>query len=64
MKPELKYENGKLVIKASIGVDNDHDGKSSLAVGLQVEVDAVEAIGEIMKDEVPGWLKDLVAAKA
>jgi hypothetical protein len=62
-KPEMKYEDGKLKISASAGVDSDKDGQSSVKASLQIEVDAMEAIGEIVKNEVPQWLKDLLKSK-
>ena len=64
MKPQITYENGKLVAKASVGVDTDKDGINAVAASVTVEIDAKEAVTEIIKNEVPEWLKNLIAAKA
>lgn len=61
MKPELKYEGGKLIASASVGVDSDKDGQQSAGVEVKMFIDAQEAVAEIIKQEVPAWLKDLVA---
>ncbi len=63
MKPEIKYENGKIVAKASTMVDADKDGQAALTASVVVEIDAAEAVGEIIKNEVPEWLKKLIASK-
>lgn len=60
MKPEMKYEDGKLVVKAQAGVDTDKDGQQALSASIVVEIDAMEAVSEIVKNEVPEWLKKLV----
>lgn len=64
MKPELKYENGKLMVKAAVGVDADKDAVNSVELALEISIDAMEAVNEMIKGEVPQWLKDLVASKA
>lgn len=63
MKPEIKYENGKIVAKAAVGVDTDKDGTFAVSAAVEVQIDAVEAVNEIIKNEVPAWLKDLIAKK-
>ncbi len=63
MKPELKYENGKLIAKASAGVDSDKDGQLAAGVEVVLFVDAQEAVAEIIKQEIPEWLKALIAKK-
>lgn len=63
MKPEIKYENGKIVAKAAVGVDTDKDGAFAVSAAVEVQIDAVEAVNEIIKNEVPAWLKDLIAKK-
>lgn len=63
MKPEIKYENGKIVAKASTMVDTDKDGQAAITASVVVEIDAAEAVGEIIKNEVPEWLKKLIATK-
>ena len=63
MKPELKYEAGKLIAKASVGVDTDKDGVEAIKASIEVEIDAMEAVGEMIKNEVPEWLKSLLAGK-
>lgn len=60
MKPELKYENGKLVAKASVGVDTDKDGQMSVGAEVTLFVDAQEAVAEILKQGIPQWMKDLL----
>jgi hypothetical protein len=63
MKPELKYENGKLVANASVGVDTDKDGVQAVSLKAVLEIDAMEAVNEIIKNEIPEWLKKLLAGK-
>ena len=63
-KPILKYENGKLKAMASIGIDGDKDEKNSVSLKAELEIDAFEAVNEIVKDGAPQWLKDLIALKA
>ena len=62
-KPKLKYENGKLVVEAAVGVDTDHDGKQAVSLKVNLEIDAMEAVGEIVKDKVPDWLKEIIGSK-
>jgi hypothetical protein len=62
-KPEMKYEDGKLVVDASAQVDADKDGKPSVSASVKIEIDAMEAVSEIIKKEVPEWLKGLLAGK-
>jgi hypothetical protein len=64
LKPELKYHEGKLIAKASVGVDTDGDGIHAVAASVSVEIDAKEAVNEIIKDGAPQWLKDLLTPKA
>lgn len=63
-KPTLKYENGKLKAIASVGIDKDKDGAHSVSLKAELEIDAMEAVNEIIKDGAPQWLKDLLASKA
>lgn len=62
-KPEIKYEEGKIVAKVNQGLDADKDGKNSIEAELLVKIDAIEAVSEIIKNEVPQWLLDLIAKK-
>jgi hypothetical protein len=62
-KPQLKYENGKLIAKAEVGIDGDKDGKNSVSLKAELEIDAFEAVNEIIKDGAPQWLKDLIKSK-
>lgn len=64
MKPELKYQDGKLIAAAVAGVDTDKDGIMSAGVKVEMYIDAQEAVNEIIKQEVPAWLKELVEKKA
>lgn len=59
-KPELKYDQGKLIAKGSLGIDTDGDGQNSVALSIALEIDAKEAVSEIVKSGVPQWLKDLL----
>lgn len=61
MKPELKYENGKLIAKASVGIDTDKDGEMSAGMSAEMFIDAKEAVAEIVKQGIPQWMKDLLA---
>ena len=63
MKPQIKYENGKIIAEGITSVDSDKDGKAALSIHLQVQIDAMEAVSEIIKNEVPEWLKTLLAGK-
>jgi len=63
MKPELKYENGKLVAKAAVGVDTDKDGQNAIGAEVVVYVDAKEAVAEIIKSGAPDWLKAMLPAE-
>lgn len=60
MKPEIKFENGKIKAVAQAGLDKDQDGVQSVALKVELEIDAVEAITEIVKKDVP-FLKDILA---
>lgn len=62
-KPSLKYEDGKLKAAASVGIDKDKDGIQSVSLKAELEIDAMEAVNEIIKDGVPQWLKDLLGKK-
>jgi hypothetical protein len=62
-KPKLKYENGNIVAEASVQLDTDKDGKPAIKLSAVLEIDAMEAVNEIVKEKVPQWLKDLVAKK-
>lgn len=64
MKPELTYENGMLVAKAQVGVDTDKDGQMSAGAEVKMFIDAKEAFSEIIKQEIPQWMKDLLAKKS
>ena len=60
MKPQLKYENGKLLAMADVGVDTDKDGQNAVGAKVEIYVDAKEAVAEIIKSGVPQWLKDML----
>ena len=62
-KPSLKYEDGKLKAAASVGIDVDKDGIQSVSLKAELEINAMEAVNEIIKDGVPQWLKDLLGKK-
>lgn len=57
MKPEIKYEAGVVTasVKLAHAVDADQDGKPSLAVSadVNVQLDAIEVISEIAKKDYP-----------
>ena len=55
-KPQIKYADGKLIVNAEVGVDTDKDGKNAVSLKAELEIDAMEAVGEIVKDKVPEWL--------
>lgn len=59
MKPELKYEAGKLVAKVAMGVDGDKDQVNAMELELAVKIDVLEAITEIAKTDLP-WLKEII----
>jgi hypothetical protein len=63
-KPQIKYEDGKLIVNAEVGVDTDHDGKNAVGLKAELHIDAMEAVGEIVKNEVPEWLKALINKQA
>lgn len=62
-KPQLKYEDGKLKASASVGIDKDKDGIQSVSLKAELEINAMEAVGEIIKDGVPDWLKKMLGQK-
>lgn len=53
MKPELKFEGGKLLVKAAHAVDTDKDGVSAVEAAIELKIDALEAITEIAKKDLP-----------
>lgn len=59
MKPELKFENGKLIANAATSVDTDKDGVAALTASVVVSIDAAEAVTEIAKKDLP-WLKAII----
>ncbi len=61
MKPELKYEEGKLLAKVDVGVDTDKDGQNAVGAEVKIYIDAKEAVAEIIKSGAPQWLKDMIA---
>ncbi len=63
MKPSVEMKDGKLVATAQTQVDSDGDGKAALSAKVEIEIDPIEAVNEIVKNEVPQWLKDLIASK-
>jgi len=63
LKPSLKYVDGKLIASASVGVDTDNDGINAVSASISVEIDAKEAVTELVKDGAPQWLKDLLQGK-
>jgi hypothetical protein len=64
MKPEIKFENGKLVASVKVGVDVDNDGINSVGADVTIYLDAKEVVTEIIKTEIPSWLKDLLERKS
>jgi hypothetical protein len=50
-----------LIAKAFTGVDADKDGIHSVKAEVILTIDAKEAVTEILKNEVPQWLNDLIA---
>ena len=60
MKPELKYENGKLLAKTEVGIDTDKDGQNAVGAKFEMYIDGKEAVAEIIKSGVPQWLKDML----
>lgn len=60
VKPEVKFEQGKLLIKAEHAVDTDGDGKPSAEVSVGLKLDAAEVVSEIAKKDLP-WLEALIA---
>lgn len=60
MKPEVKFENGKLSIAVAYTVDADADGKASAELALQAKLDAAEIVSEIAKKDMT-WLENLLA---
>ena len=64
MKPEIKYEDGKLIAKMEVGVDKNEDGQMSAGAEVKMYIDAKEAVEEIISQGVPEWLKNLIDQKA
>jgi hypothetical protein len=64
MQPSLIYSNGKLIAKAGGQVDKDNDGIASVKAEISIEINAMEAVNEIVKDGVPEWLSNLLQPKA
>lgn len=60
VKPEVTFVKGILEVKAAAQVDTDADGKPSLKLGLDLELDAAEIVSEIAKKDLP-WLEALVS---
>ncbi len=63
MKPQIKYEGGKIFAQGIAALDSDKDGKAAVTIAVEVQIDAMEAVSEIIKNEVPEWLKTLLAGK-
>lgn len=59
MKPEYKFENGKLIAKFGAGVDADKDAVMSAEIALELKIDVLEAMTEIAKTDLP-WLKEII----
>lgn len=59
----FKFENGKLIVSALVGLDSDKDGVKSVDLKVDVALDAAEAINEIFKKDV-AWLNTIIAALA
>lgn len=51
MSSKLKFENGKLIATAQHVIDGDADGKPAVTVNVSLEINPVEAIGEIAKKD-------------
>ena len=64
MVPQIRYHNGILTASAKIIVDSDKDGVASVATEFIISLDAKEVINEIIKNEVPQWLKDILEKKS
>jgi len=60
MKPEIKFEEGKLKVAAAYAVNTDGDEKVAANIAVQVELDAAEIISEIAKKDYP-WLEAILA---
>lgn len=61
MKPEIKIENGKVLISVSQTGDFNNDGQPSIKADLSVEIYAYELITEIAKKDLP--LLELIIAQ-
>jgi hypothetical protein len=59
-KPEIKFEDGKLILKAGYAIDADQDQKAAAKIDLVVELDPAEIVSEIAKKDL-GWLDALIA---
>lgn len=57
---ELKFENGKLVVRLSGAVDADKDGKKSVEAEASIKIDAAEAVSEIARKDLP-WLEAIIS---
>lgn len=60
MKPELKYEEGKIKAKIAVGVDSDKDGVFSAGITSEFFIDAKEAVSEVFKSGIPDWAKKII----
>ena len=60
MKPEVKFEQGMLLVSAGYAVDADADGKPSAELALQAKLNAAEVVSEIAKKDLP-WLEAILA---
>lgn len=60
MKPEMKMEDGVLKVFAVAGVDTDKDGQQAIGLKVELFLDAKEVVAEIVKQETPQWLRDIV----
>lgn len=51
--PVVKFEAGKLLIKAGASIDTDKDTKAAAKVSIDIELDPAEVISEIAKKDMP-----------
>lgn len=59
VKPEMKFENGKIVVSVSAQLDTDKDGVPSAETSLVQKIDLAEAVNEAFKTDAQ-WVIDLV----
>ena len=62
-KPQIKVEDGKVILGGVGSYDGNEDGKASLEMDVAMKIDAAELILELAKVDLP-WLNSLVASAA